>query len=631
MGRIVQVENKTLRDEFLTLEQAWEEFPLHGLFENSVKPNGLTASTTEDAEAKKQTEETQTDREKIREVGGDYMQHSQMNALWCALEERANVVGLKVSPESLFVFDPEKEDCDPPEENPFEPPIKGQIIVPPSKQPKPELIPEGVPQPAGELDVYWFEQGPTPEDPEDVCKFVDPDENRDNVGATNKADELKALGINDLWNAIALVCVRYCSPILRRRWVNLEELLSELNIGEAIDPDPLIPDPDDLEFPVTKFIDQNAFSIIPDRPGIILYRRHKEGSVSVVENVLFNDEPEAIGGGLIEEDPIERGKGGFGKKTFGLNIPVGTPTFVDHINEARLAILALEYMSCIEDPSVIPALGSASSDYFETRVRPAGAGCINPTEQDQVEPGDWQNFSSGAFGKAGNPVSFGGAGNTAFGGRISQSLQSRCGFPFDKSTWQAISQANPGFTAYKAEFTQITDGKQPDELEFDSVKFSIDLCNAQVGKTGITNPGLSLPSLWTLSVGTLLGTDLSTPLSFNKYQQGSILGSLSFFAANNAGFECRDVTEEDFEWEPDTVPQPDGTEVFVINTFVENVLGFGSAHHLPFSIPNENTVNILAPNNLGESFWTAGVRPFRLCGRISNFKFTRTGINDPGP
>ncbi len=629
MGRIVQVENETLRDDFLTLEQAWEDFPLFGLFEKSVGTGNLTASSEEDTEAEKQSEifedtfaeaeenanaveQEELAREKIRQVGGDYMQHSQMNALWCALEERANVVGLKVSPEALFEFDPEKEDCDPPEENPFEPPIKGQIVVPPSNQPDPEDIPQGVPQEEGEIDVYWFEQGETPDDSEDPCESEDPNKERTNVAATNKAEELRVTQINAIWDALKLVCVRYCSPKLRRKWVNLQELLAELNIGEAIDPDPMIPDPDDTEFPPTKFIKQNAFSIIPDRPNIILYRRIKEGTASTVENVLFNDEPTEIGDLPDEEDPIERGKGGFGKKTFGLSIPGGTPTFVDHINEAYLCILALEYMPCIEDPSVIPALGSASSDYSEIRVQPSGSGCINPTEQDQVQQGDWQNFSSGAFGKAGDPVGFGGPGNTRFGGRVSQSLQSRCGFPFLESTWQAISQADPGFTAYKAEFTQIEDGKHPDVLEFNAVVFSIDLCNAQTGKTDITADGLSIPSLWTLSVGTLLGTDLSTPLPFNKYKQGSPLGFLSFFATNNAGFECKDVTEEDFEWEPDTVPQPDGTEVFIINTFIENVLGFGSAHHLPFPIPDQNTVNIGAPNNLGESSWTAGTRPFRL-------------------
>jgi hypothetical protein len=691
MGRIVQVENKILRDEFLTLEEAWVEFPLFGLFEKSVKPNGLTASTAEDAQAAAQAEEEsdeeeeaesegegKTQREKDRETGGDYMQHAQVNALWCALEERANLVGLKVSPEETW--EPDEEACEEEEDNPHRPPLKGQIVVPPEDAPKPDDVPEFTdpvedldppPEepPEGEpgVEVYWYEEGevilPGDVDPCDVIEDDDgnptiedleegeenpavPDDNRDNIEPTNKADELTQSWINDLWSAISQVCVRYCSPNLRREWVNLSELLADLDIGEPLDPDPEIPDPDDTEFPPTKFIEQNGFSIIPDRPDVILYRRYKEGTVSVVENVMFNDNPEAIGGweeGVEEEDPIVRGKGGFGEKTFGLSIPAGTPTFVEHINEAYRAILALKYIPMDIIPTGKPNPGFGFSEANTTRTRPAFPGCITPQEHKELkdaEPpaeGDpWGTYIPQAFNTAGEPKGTGGAGgNQNLGGRVDMSSQSRCSFPFDKSIWQVINRTEAGFTAYRAKYQRETDDpKFTDDVEYDDVVFRFDLTNSQnIG--GIDDAAILEPqTLWTLSIIPLPGAQIFNAMPYNLYQQGDFVHVVGSFAPSGGDPATRELTDDDFDWDPDFIPQPthnDDNEVRIMNTFIENIIpGWKN----PFlgavaPIPVQNNTTIDVPNRLGSSNWSSDLSTFHLCARVSNFKFQEGAINEP--
>ena len=683
MGRIVQAENNILRADFLTLEQAWLDFPLHGLFEKSVGDTSITESSEEDAAAEaakqKQTEtfedlfeeagvdedkQAAVEREKNRTIGGDYMQHSQINALWCALEERANLVGLKVSPEATW--EPNESKCETEEDNPYKPPIKGQIVVPPDDQPSLIDIPDGVQQEEGEYDIYWYKEGdvilPPGVDPCDVTVDEDgnptledleegeenptvPGENRDNLEATNKAHELSASPINDLWAAIALVCVRYCSPNLRRSWVNLQELLADISIGEPLDPDPMVPDPDDPEYPPTMFIKQNNFTIVPDRPGIILYKRHKKGTTSVVENVMFNDKPEAIGGweaGVEEEDPIERGTGGFGEATYGTEIPVGTPTFVDHINELYRAILALKYLPMSIIPHGQPSPGFGFSTDSSSRTRPSFPGCITPQEHKELKDapvpaeGDpWGIYIPQAFSTAGDPKGTGGAGgNQNLGGRVSMSVQSRCSFPFMESVWQVINTTEAGFTAFRAMYQQITeDSKFEDDVEYDDVVFRFDLSNSQqVGgedEAAVIEP----QTLWTLSIIPLPGVQIFNGMPYNLYQQGDQLHVEASFAASGGDPQIKELTDDDFEWDPDSIPQPthnDDNEVRVLNTYIENAIpGWKN----PFlgaiqPLPVENNTSIDVPNRLGSSDWSSDLGTFHLCARVSNFKFQEGVVNE---
>ena len=577
MGRIIQVENTILQELFKTLEEMWLSFPLTGLFEAGIGKS----------------------KEDKGNFGGDCVQHSQMNALWCALEERANVVGLRVSPEALFI----PEDA---EKNPDKPPIKGQIIVPPGDLPKQDQIPGFQQQEDGELDVYWFEP-PEPDPPP-----AGPD--NDNVGPTNLADDINVSQINLLWNAIAQVCVRYCSPVQKRPWLSLGELLAELDIGEKsiltiIDPE------------TNEEVPQNEFSIIPDRPDIILYKRFKEGTTSL-EDVLFNDEPDADG------------KGGFGSKQFGLLIPSGTPTFVEHVNEAYQVILALEYIPMDIREIFMPV--SAGSTFREVRIR-VPIGCLTPVEQETIKAGDWINFITSAFNKAGIPVSGLGGGATALGGDVEQQAMSLCTFPFDESKWIVNNLARASFADIKALFEQIDvndkdrPGKQPFPLEYDKVIFRFDLQNSQSGGGFDETNVAPIISKYILSIGTELGTEFpSNTLSFNLFRQGSLLFQLESFGAPNAGFQTKRITENDFEWDTDTIPQPNGSERFILNAFVDNQNSWtASPPQLVTPLSTVNTPDISGPNKFAKSSWTNRPTVFHVCGRIGNFKFQKGKIVEP--